>query len=111
MDTNNDGVITRAEWRGTDRAFLNQDWNGDGRLSGQEVAIGGRRNSNFEEADHIPNRYERYVSWTQAGFNNLDHNRDRRITSNEWHFDIETFRRVDRNREARSTRRNFSAAK
>ena len=99
MDTNNDGVITRAEWRGSDRAFQNQDWNGDGRLSGQEVRIGGRRNQNFEEADHVPNRYERYVSWTQAGFNNLDHNRDRSITSNEWHFDVETFRRVDRNRD------------
>ena len=35
----------------------------------------------------------------QAGFNNLDHNRDRRITANEWHFDVETFRRVDRNRD------------
>jgi hypothetical protein len=99
MDTNNDGVITKTEWRGTERAFQNQDWNGDGRLSGQEVALGGRRNSNFEEADHIPNRYERYVSWTQAGFNNLDHNRDRKISSNEWHFDLETFRRVDRNRD------------
>jgi Ca2+-binding EF-hand superfamily protein len=99
MDTNNDGVITKAEWRGTERAFVNQDWNGDGRLSGQEVALGARRNSNFEEADHIPNRFERYVSWTQAGFTNLDHNRDRRISSNEWHFDIETFRRVDRNRD------------
>jgi Ca2+-binding EF-hand superfamily protein len=99
MDANNDGVITRAEWRGSDRAFQNQDWNGDGRLSGQEVAIGGRRNQNFEEADHVPNRFERYVSWTQAGFNNLDHNRDRRITSNEWHFDVETFRRVDRDRD------------
>jgi hypothetical protein len=99
MDTNNDGIITRAEWRGSDRAFQNQDWNGDGRLSGQEVAIGGRRNDNFEEADHLPNRYERYVSWTQAGFNNLDHNRDRRVTANEWHFDLETFRRVDRNRD------------
>ena len=99
MDTNNDGVITRAEWRGSDRAFLNQDWNGDGRLSGQEVAIGGRRNQSFEEADHVPNRYERFVSWTNAGFNNLDHNRDRRITANEWHFDLETFRRVDRDRD------------
>jgi hypothetical protein len=99
MDTNNDGVITRTEWRGSERAFQNQDWNGDGRLSGPEVTVGGRRNQNFEEADHLPNRYERFVSWTQAGFNNLDHNRDRRITSNEWHFDAETFRRVDRNRD------------
>ena len=99
MDTNNDGVVTRAEWRGTARAFQNQDWNGDGRLSGQEVAIGARRSVNFDEADHLPNRFERFVSWTNAGFNNLDHNRDRRITANEWHFDVETFRRVDRNRD------------
>ena len=99
MDTNNDGVVTRAEWRGSERAFQNQDWDGDGRLAGQEVAVGGRRNRNFEEADHVPNRYERFVSWTAAGFNNLDHNRDRRITANEWHFDLETFRRVDQNRD------------
>ena len=99
MDTNRDGIIQRTEWRGTDRAFQNQDWNGDGRLSGDEVRPGARRNTNWETADHAPNRFERYNSWTQAGFNNLDHNRDRRITSNEWHFDVETFRRVDRNRD------------
>jgi Ca2+-binding EF-hand superfamily protein len=99
MDLNRDGVITRDEWRGSDRAFQNQDWNGDGRLSGNEVRLGARRDANYEEADHEPNRYERYVSWTTAGFNNLDHNRDRRISANEWHFDVETFRRVDRNRD------------
>ncbi len=99
MDTNRDGVISRAEWRGNDRSFANNDWNGDGQLSGDEVRVGAQRNANWEEADHVPNRYERYVAWTQAGFNNLDHNRDRRITANEWHFDIETFRRVDGNRD------------
>jgi hypothetical protein len=97
MDTNGDGVISRAEWRGNDRAFANQDWNGDGVLSGPEVRPGAQRN--WEEADHVPTRFERYVTWTQAGFNNLDHNRDRKISANEWHFDVETFRRVDRNRD------------
>jgi len=99
MDTNRDGAISRAEWRGSPRSFEVHDWNGDGRLSGQEVAIGAQRNTNWEDADHLPNRFERNVTWTQAGFNNLDHNRDRRITANEWHFDVETFRRVDRNRD------------
>ncbi len=99
MDTNRDGAISRAEWRGSARSFEVHDWNGDGRLSGQEVAIGAQRDTNWEDADHLPNRYERNISWTQAGFNNLDHNRDRRITANEWHFDVETFRRVDRNRD------------
>ncbi len=97
MDTNNDGIIQRSEWRGNDRSFENHDWNDDGELSGAEVRTGAQRDTNWEEADHIPNRYERYVSWTQAGFNNLDHNRNRKIDENEWHYDMETFRRVDRN--------------
>src|SRR5215203_5091384 len=99
MDTNRDGIISKAEWKGNDRSFANHDWNGDGQLSGAEVRVGAQRDTNWEEADHVPNRYERYVSWTQAGFNNLDHNRDRRIAANEWHYDVETFRRVDRNRD------------
>ena len=99
MDTDRNGEISRAEWRGAPRSFQVHDWNGDGKLSGQEVAIGAQRNTNWEEADHLPNRFERNVSYTTAGFNNLDHNRDRRITANEWHFDVETFRRVDRNRD------------
>ena len=99
MDINRDGVISRTEWRGSERAFMNQDWDGNGELSGDEVRPGARRNTNPDTADHLPNRFERFNSWTQAGFNNLDHNRDRRITENEWHFDRETFRRVDRNRD------------
>ena len=99
MDKNRNGEISKDEWVGSARSFVVHDWNGDGVLSGQEVAIGAQRDANWEEADHVPNRYERFVSWTQAGFNNLDHDRDRRITRNEWHYDVETFRRVDRNRD------------
>lgn len=97
MDTNRDGIIQRSEWRGNDRAFENQDWNGDGQLSGPEVRRGARRDEDWELADHVPNRFERFVSWTRSGFNSLDHNRDRRISANEWHYDLETFRRVDLN--------------
>jgi hypothetical protein len=107
MDTNRDGVISKDEWRGSERSFANNDWNGDGQLSGDEVRPGAQRNANWEEADHVPNRFERYVSWTTAGFNNLDHNRDRRISANEWHFDIETFRRVDRNRDGALDQNEF----
>jgi hypothetical protein len=99
MDQNGDGAISKAEWRGSPRSFQNHDWNGDGQLSGDEVRPGAQRNTNWDQTDHIPNRFERNVSWTQAGFNNLDHNRDGRVSVNEWHFDRETFRRVDRNRD------------
>jgi len=37
MDTDRDGVVTRAEWRGSAEAFRNRDTNGDGVLSGTEV--------------------------------------------------------------------------
>ena len=97
MDRNNDGVVTRQEWNGSARSFEVHDWNNDGRLSGEEVRIGGRRNQEWDSVDHSPNWRERSVAWTRAGFTNLDHNRDNRITSNEWHFDTETFRRVDVN--------------
>src|SRR5215218_506357 len=36
MDTNNDGVVTRREWRGSDESFDVHDWNRDGILSGDE---------------------------------------------------------------------------
>jgi Ca2+-binding EF-hand superfamily protein len=96
LDRNNDGRITRDEWNGNERSFQNHDWNGDGVLSGDEVRSGAQRAT--ELADHEPNRFERNLNWTQANFNALDHNRDNRLTANEWHFDLGTFRRIDRDR-------------
>jgi hypothetical protein len=82
-------------------------WNGDGRLSGEEVRIGARRNTNWDTADHNPSRWETNLSWTAAAFTSLDHNRDGRLTPNEWHFDTETFRRVDSNRDNAIGRAEF----
>jgi Ca2+-binding EF-hand superfamily protein len=96
LDKNNDGRISRDEWNGTARSFQNHDWNGDGVLSGNEVRTGAQRNT--ELADHNPNVLERNLNWTQQQFTALDHNRDRRLTANEWHFDLGTFRRIDRDR-------------
>lgn len=107
MDQNRDGVISRDEWQGSARSFQVHDWNGDGRLSGDEIRIGAQRNSDLEGADHNPGRAERFLAWTAAGFTSLDHNRDGRVTANEWHYDLETFRRADRNRDEALTRNEF----
>ena len=95
LDRNNDGRITRDEWNGNARSFQNHDWNGDGELSGNEVRAGRQRDTDL--ADHNPSTLERNLSWTRANFTSLDHNRDGRLSANEWHFDLETFRRVDQN--------------
>ena len=107
MDQNADGEITRAEWRGAPRSFDVHDWNGDGKLSGDEVRIGVQRATDWNTVDHNPSTAERYLSYTPAGFRNLDHNRDNRLTANEWHHDTETFRRMDANRDSALTEAEF----
>jgi hypothetical protein len=96
LDRNKDGRVTRDEWNGSENAFRNRDWNGDGVLSGNEVRAGVHRDTDL--ADHNPNQFERNLNWSRTNFTSLDHNRDGRLSANEWHFDLETFRRVDANR-------------
>jgi len=43
VDRDHDGVIRRAEWRGSDSSFANRDWNRDGVLSGDEMKPGAVR--------------------------------------------------------------------
>src|SRR5262245_30378833 len=71
MGRNNDGQISREEWRGSARSFEVHDWNGDGRLSGPEVRIGGSDETAIEQADHDPSRTERFIAWTSGGFDTL----------------------------------------
>jgi Ca2+-binding EF-hand superfamily protein len=108
MDRNNDGVITESEWRGSRESFRVHDWNGDGVLSGDEVRPGAKRDTgNVFDQDFEEGSSERFTAWTERGFANLDHNRDGRITSNEWHYDEESFRRADRNRDGILSRSEF----
>jgi Ca2+-binding EF-hand superfamily protein len=105
MDTNNDGRITRAEWRGSAQSFRVHDWNGDGVLSGDEVRTGAER-SRTGDPDYQPNRYV-LDDWTPQRFQQMDRNGDSRITRNEWYYDLEGFLRADRNRDNVLTRAEF----
>ena len=105
MDRNNDGIITRAEWRGSDQSFGVHDWNGDGRLSGDEVRRGAARRRgdvDYDEADR-----GQFDDWTDAGFRGLDHDRNDRISREEWHYDRESFTRADRDGDGVLSRREF----
>jgi len=98
LDRNKDGVITREEWNGNDRSFRNHDWNGDGRLSGDEVRVGATRRSGWDDRN-VEDSIWRDDDWTPAHFRALDHNRDSRLSRAEWHASTELFSRIDRNRD------------
>lgn len=106
MDRNRDGVITRAEWRGSDESFRVHDWNADGMLSGEEVRPGARRGGRAER-DYDPASPGEFDDWSADRFADLDHNGDGRLTRDEWHYEPETFRRSDRNRDGVLTREEF----
>ena len=108
MDRNHDRTITRAEWTGTDQSFVFHDWNRDGVLSGDEVRVGALRPRSAD--DPVFDEYEReyqFDDWTTRGFTAVDHNRDGRITRDEWHFDRESFRRADHNGDGIVSRAEF----
>lgn len=98
MDTNNDGTITRAEWRGNDRAFRNQDWNGDGVLSGDEVRQGAQRQNWNQDwnRDGIVDNQDAQIAQRFRGY---DMNSDSRVAASEWAGDQRLFTRLDANQD------------
>src|SRR5512132_3984217 len=102
MDTDNDGVITREEWRGNDESFRQHDTNHDGVLSGDEVWVPAGR------ADETPDRSRR--EQRAARFERIDRNGDGRISRPEWTGTRAMFDRMDRNRDLFISRDEFMEA-
>jgi Ca2+-binding EF-hand superfamily protein len=100
MDTDHDGVITRAEWRGSDEAFRQQDTNHDGVLSGAEVArTPAAEGRGRQRADLL------------AQFARADRDGDRRLRRNEWTLDLGSFEQADANGDGMVTRAEFLDAR
>jgi hypothetical protein len=98
MDRNNDGVVTRSEWRGSDQSFRVHDWNGDGILSGDEVRPNAVRPGTRDENTGIYDDRE-------DTFENLDANRNNQVERSEWHGSDDAFRWLDRNNDGVLNRR------
>ena len=96
MDTDHDGVITRAEWRGSDEAFRQQDTNHDGVLSGKEVAPRPSTQLSVRQRDELV-----------AQFTRADRDGDRRLRRNEWTLDLGSFEQADANGDGMVTRGEF----
>jgi Ca2+-binding EF-hand superfamily protein len=100
MDRNNDGVISRNEWRGSRQSFDVHDWNNDGVLSGQEVDEAAARQGRTVEDENFE-RVER--------FENLDVNNNNRIDQREWHGTVAAFNRLDVNNDNSLSRAEFTS--
>jgi Ca2+-binding EF-hand superfamily protein len=88
MDRNNDGVISRSEWRGSVRSFDVHDWNNDGVLSGAELDPRSARSGRTVEDMEFDRDEE---------FDFLDANNNGRIEPREWHGSVAAFDRLDAN--------------
>ena len=109
MDRNNDGVITRAEWRGNDQSFRNQDWNGDGVLSGDEVRPGRRRQSTWAQDWNRDGRVDNIDTQIAQRYRGYDMDNDNRVARNEWPSAERIFSRLDTNRDGYLTMQEYSS--
>jgi hypothetical protein len=103
VDRDNDGVITRAEWRGNDTSFANRDWNRDGVLTGNEMKPGAvrpavsRTTLSPSTPGTAPPRAGSAADPDGPVFARLDANHDGVLTRTEWPDD--RFSAVDFNRD------------
>jgi Ca2+-binding EF-hand superfamily protein len=98
MDRNNDGVISRQEWRGSARSFQVHDWNNDGVISGSEINQTMARNGRTVEDEEF-DRVDEFL--------NLDVNNNGRIEAREWHGSVAAFNRLDVNNDDRLSEAEF----
>ena len=89
MDRDDDGVITRAEWRGSIQSFRRFDANRDGLLSGNEIWTNDPRAS------------------TRESFARLDRNGNGVLTSGEWTGTADEFRSLDTDGDGVITAREY----
>jgi Ca2+-binding EF-hand superfamily protein len=99
MDRNNDGVVSRQEWRGSPRSFAVHDWNNDGVISGREINQTAARDGRTVEDEDFDRVDE---------FANLDVNNNRRIDAREWHGSVAAFNRLDVNNDDRLSEAEFA---
>ena len=94
LDTNRDGVVSRAEWRGNNNSFRVRDWNRDGVLSGDEVRMGANPPDDSLEARD-------FAMVPDDRFAYLDTDNNGSVSENEWDGTLAAFDRFDRNRDGR----------
>jgi Ca2+-binding EF-hand superfamily protein len=108
LDINNDGVITRQEWRGSDTSFNRHDLNGDGVISIREAnGVGGVVNDILGGGPDSNTNTDTTRNYHTSRFSNFDKNDDGIISPQEWDGSTRSFNRLDRNRDGVITRDEY----
>jgi Ca2+-binding EF-hand superfamily protein len=122
MDADHDGTVTRAEWKGNDISFAMYDANGDGVLSGAELAPAVQPEAPAAAFARLDRNHDGSLAreeWTGPAddFDRLDHNQDGKVSRDEY-LNLDRgkgrleglFRRLDKNRDGRIARAEWDGA-
>jgi len=85
LDTDGDGRITRAEWRGNDTSFSQHDKNGDGVLAGAEITPGEPLTDNEEALNDWQEWWDfRQGQFDTDDFDGMDKDENQSVSREEW---------------------------
>lgn len=97
LDTDGDGRITRAEWRGNDTSFNQHDKNGDGVLAGAEITPGAPLTDDEEAMDDWQEWWDFHQGQFDTGaFDGMDQDENQTVSREEWAGSPALFDRLDR---------------
>ncbi|MFL6198980.1 MAG: hypothetical protein ACJ76J_07375 [Thermoanaerobaculia bacterium] len=97
LDTDGDGRITRAEWRGNDTSFNEHDKNGDGVLAGAEITPGAPLTDDEEATDDWQEWWDFHQGQFDTGaFDGMDQDENQTVSREEWAGSPALFDRLDR---------------
>jgi Ca2+-binding EF-hand superfamily protein len=97
LDTDGDGRITRAEWRGNDNSFSQHDKNGDGVLAGAEITPTEPLTDNEDPANDWQEWWDFHQGQFDSGaFDGMDKDENQSVSREEWAGSPALFDRLDR---------------
>lgn len=97
LDTDGDGRITRAEWRGNDTSFRQHDTDGDGVLAGAEITPGEPLTDDEDPSNDWQEWWDFHQGRFDTGaFDGMDKDENQTVSREEWAGSFALFDRLDR---------------